>query len=67
LKKGWNTAKTKNMNNKRSKKELKEKCQKCKADFIIWVDGLDSDVEKTEDMKSHSKNYCPVCNMAEKL
>lgn len=45
----------------REKNMLKQKCEQCKKNFNVWVEGLDSDVEKTEDMKSHVKNYCPAC------
>lgn len=51
---------------KEQKNKIKIKCEQCKKTFMVWADGLDPDVEKTEDMKNHKSNYCPVCELIKK-
>jgi len=51
---------------KQEKEKLKVKCDWCKKKFMVWADGLDPDFEKTDDMKNHTENYCPVCDLIEK-
>ncbi len=45
----------------KEKNMLKQKCEECKKNIKVWVEGLDSDVEKTEEMLTHAENYCPAC------
>lgn len=56
---------------KQTKKILEQKCDQCQKSFSVWADGLDSDLEQTEEMKNHSRNYCPACvairNLPDKL
>ena len=53
--------------NKETIQKIKKDCNVCRGSFYAWMNVLNYNKDKENNIKNHFYNHCPPCKIADKV